>query len=39
MRSSAKRISRNKKYIQDIDYKIRKDEDKTNYVNVNRGIK
>lgn len=39
MRSSAKRISRNKKYIQDIDYKIRKDEDKTKYVNVNRGIK
>ena len=39
MRSSAKRISRDKKYIQKIDNKIRKDKNKTKYVNINKGIR
>lgn len=39
MRSSAKRISRDKKYIQKIDNKIRKDSNKTKYVNINKGIR
>ena len=39
MRTSAKRISRNKKYIQDIDNKIRKDSNRTRYININKGVK
>ena len=39
MRSSAKRISRDKKYIQKIDNKIRKDSNKTKYININKGIR
>lgn len=39
MRSSAKRISRDKKYIQKIDNKIKKDSNKTRYVNINKGIR
>lgn len=39
MRTSAKRISRNKKYIQNIDNKIRKDKNRTQYININKGVK
>ena len=39
MRSSGKRISRDKKYIQKIDNKIRKDKNKTKYININKGIR
>ncbi len=39
MRSSAKRISRDKKYIQKIDNKIKKDSNKTKYININKGIR
>ena len=39
LRESAKRISRNKKYIQKIDNKIKKDSNRTMYINVNRGIR
>ena len=38
LRTSAKRISRNKKYIQKIDNKIRKDNNKQKFVRVNRGL-
>lgn len=38
LRSSAKRISRNKKYIQKIDRKIEKDANRTRYININKGV-
>lgn len=39
LRSSAKRISRDKKYIQNIDNKIRKDANRTLYININKGCR
>lgn len=38
LRTSAKRISRDKDYIDKIDRKIRKDANKTGYVNINKGV-
>lgn len=37
LRESAKRISRDEKYIQDIDNKIEKDRDRQKYVRSNMG--
>lgn len=37
LRESAKRISRNKRYIRDINVKIEKDNDKQKFTRVNRG--
>ena len=39
LRTSAKRISRNKKYIQNIENKELKDMSRTYYVNINQGVK
>lgn len=38
LRESAKRISRDKKYIQKIEIKERKDKQKPHYININKGV-
>lgn len=39
LRTSAKRISRNPKYIQKINIKIEKDKNKQKYFNSNKGVR
>lgn len=39
LRSSAKRISRDKNYIQKVNNKIRKDKERTHYININKDVK
>ena len=38
MRESAKRISRDKRYIQNIEVKIEKDKNKQKFTRINKGI-
>lgn len=39
LRTSAKRISRNKKYIREIEIKEEKDKQKLQYFNLQKGVK